>query len=83
MPRPAAERPTAEQVADILAQAGLTPHAAAKLIKVSPRTLQRAMPGVKKPLTLHAHTWRLLRVMLSQAARDEMPEARIRREETT
>ncbi len=75
-----AERPTAAQVSALLAEAGLTPYAAADLIDVSPRTLQRAVAGT---LRLNASTWLLLRIMLSQAARDEMPEARIRREEAT
>ncbi len=73
-------RPTAYEVSELLTEADITAYAAADLIDVSQRTLQRAVAGT---LRLNASTWKLLRITLSQAAQDEMPEARIRRKHFT
>lgn len=53
-----------------LDDAGLTPYSAAPLIGMSARSLQQAVAG---EIAMRGYAWLLLRVMLSQSARAELP----------
>lgn len=63
--------PSPEQIRNLLDEAGLTPYAAADLIDMSARSLQRAVAG---EIAMRGYAWRLLRIMLSKSARAELPE---------
>jgi len=68
------QSPSPEQIRTLLDDAGLTPYSAAPLIGVSAQALQQALDG---QTTLRGSTWLLLRIMLTQAARDALPPARL------
>jgi hypothetical protein len=78
MPRPTAERPTAEQVGALLTAAGISAYEAAKLTggAVSERSIQRAKIGKQN---LSEVAWLALCVTLTQQARDQLPAALVRR----
>lgn len=66
------DSPTPEQLAELLAACGLTAYAAGKLrLGVTARQLQRALKG-EHPLG--GALWQYMRVVLTQQARDELPE---------
>ena len=68
------DSPTPEQLAELLAACGLTAYAAGKLrLGVTARQLQRAL---KAEHPLGGAVWQYMRVVLTQQARDELPEPR-------
>lgn len=68
------QSPSPEQIRALLTGADLSAYAAAPLIGVSAQALQQALDG---QTTLRGSTWLLLRIMLTQAARDALPPARL------
>lgn len=66
--------PSPEQIRALLDDAGLTPYSAAPLIGMSARSLQQAVAG---EIAMRGYAWLLLRVVLSQSARDELPAPRV------
>lgn len=66
--------PSPEQIRALLDEAGLSAYAAAPLIGVSVQALQQAITGAT---VMRGSAWLLLRIMLSQSARDELPTPRV------
>lgn len=69
------QSPSPEQIRTLLDDAGLTPYSAAPLIGMSARSLQQAVTG---EIAMRGYAWLLLRIMLRQSARDELPAPRVK-----
>jgi len=62
--------PTTDEVRELLDASGVSRTEAAKLLGMTPRHLQDVTSGGAK---LKAATWYLLRILLTQEARDSLP----------
>jgi len=75
--------PESAEVRALLEAAGLTAYAAAKLLRVNARHLQRVVSGEPDPRSgrhyvLNEAVWQLMQLVLVQSRRDELPPAPVK-----